>query len=136
MIWKLDTERKWITWWKIVCHASLMEHIVLIGSTSKKSFLMITIVVIPYYVDIVNYLVSRYVPQEFNSQLKKRIYHLSKDYFWDESVMYKKCVGKLLRKCVHAKSFYLAMICHTKNTLEVLELLLRYCNLVIQAFII
>lgn len=48
--------------------------------------------VTPWYANIMNYLVSGYVPPEFISHQRKRFFHLSKRYFWDESFLYKRCV--------------------------------------------
>lgn len=74
---------------------------------------MMTSVVTPWYAYIVNYLVSKYSPPEFNSQKRKRFFHSTKSYLWDEPFLYKKCVNQLLVKCVdYLKTRHMLTACH------------------------
>lgn len=63
---------------------------------------------------IVNYLVNRYVSQEFNSRHRKRFFHESKNYLLDEPDLYRKYVDQLLKRCV--------------DYLEACQILLAYHN--------
>ena len=46
---------------------------------------------LPWYVDIVNYLVSKIMPYGLSFQQKKKFMHDVKYYFWDEPYMFKCC---------------------------------------------
>ena len=43
----------------------------------------------PWYANFVNYLVSRIVPHRFDYQERKRFFHDSKYYLWDEPYLYR-----------------------------------------------
>ncbi|NHN20577.1 hypothetical protein G6046_06495, partial [Bacillus amyloliquefaciens] len=45
---------------------------------------------IPWYADIVNYIVSDILPPMLTWQQQKRFIHETKDYFWDEPYLYKQ----------------------------------------------
>ena len=67
----------------------------------------------PWYADIVNYLVSRYIPPDFNYQQRKRFFHTVKSYFWDEPFLYKKYANQLLRRCVdYSEARQILSACH------------------------
>ncbi|KAE8684537.1 DNA-directed RNA polymerase V subunit 5C-like [Hibiscus syriacus] len=55
---------------------------------------------IPWYADLVNFLVSGVFPYELNSQGKKRFLHDAKFYFWDEPYLFKQCADQMIRRCV------------------------------------
>lgn len=61
-----------------------------------EKLLMMSTAVTTWYAYILNHLVNRYVPLEYNSPPRKRFYHFPKDYLWDKSVLYKKYDGTLL----------------------------------------
>ena len=44
---------------------------------------------IPWYADIVNFLVSGILPYDLNSQGRKRFKHNAKFYFWDKPYLFK-----------------------------------------------
>lgn len=46
-----------------------------------EHLLLMTFVMTPWCADIMNYLVSGYVPQEFNSQQRKRFFYDSNNYY-------------------------------------------------------
>ena len=55
---------------------------------------------VPWFVDYVNYLVAKVIPLEFSYQQKKRFFTHLKHYYWEEYILYKHCVDKVIRRCV------------------------------------
>ncbi|KAK8684265.1 hypothetical protein V6N13_040295 [Hibiscus sabdariffa] len=55
---------------------------------------------IPWYVDIVNFLVSGIVPPDLSSQGRKKFRHDAKFFYWDEPYLFKQCADQMLRRCV------------------------------------
>nr|GMC75286.1 Transposon Ty3-I Gag-Pol polyprotein [Ipomoea batatas] len=54
---------------------------------------------VPWFADIVNYLVSGYIPKDFSYNKRKRFLHDVRDYFWDEPLLFKRCVDGIVRRC-------------------------------------
>ncbi|KAL4376644.1 hypothetical protein GQ457_02G032840 [Hibiscus cannabinus] len=55
---------------------------------------------IPWYADIVNFLVSGILPYELNSQGRKKFKHDARFYFWDKPYLFKQCADQMMRRCV------------------------------------
>ncbi|KAK8578896.1 hypothetical protein V6N12_069240 [Hibiscus sabdariffa] len=55
---------------------------------------------IPWYADIVNFLVSGVLPHELSSQGRKKFKHDARFYFWDEPYLFKHCADQMLRRCI------------------------------------
>ncbi|KAK9034964.1 hypothetical protein V6N11_077015 [Hibiscus sabdariffa] len=55
---------------------------------------------IPWYADIVNFLVSGIVPSDLSSQGRKKFRHDAKFFYWDEPYLFKQCADQVLRRCV------------------------------------
>ena len=55
---------------------------------------------IPWYADIVNYLVARTLPSELTKAQKDKIKSESKYYIWDDPYLWKHCSDQLIRRCV------------------------------------
>ncbi|XP_031384834.1 uncharacterized protein LOC116198747 [Punica granatum] len=55
---------------------------------------------LPWYADIVNYMVSNITPYGLSSQQKKKFLHDVKYYFWDEPYLFKYCADQVIRRCV------------------------------------
>ena len=55
---------------------------------------------VPWFADLVNYLVARVLPPEFSYQQKKRFFAQLKHYYWEEPILYKHCVKQVIRICV------------------------------------
>ncbi|KAK8546634.1 hypothetical protein V6N12_027410 [Hibiscus sabdariffa] len=55
---------------------------------------------IPWYADIVNFLVSGIVPSDLSSQGRKKFRHNAKFLYWDEPYLFKQCADQMLRRCV------------------------------------
>ena len=56
---------------------------------------------IPWYVDIVNYLVTKEIPRTFTKYQKAKLKSDSKYYVWDDPCLWKRCPDQLIRRCVH-----------------------------------
>ncbi|XP_024171927.1 uncharacterized protein LOC112177922, partial [Rosa chinensis] len=54
----------------------------------------------PWYADIVNYMVSRKIPDTMSRAHKDRLKKTIKQYFWDEPYLWKYCSDQLIRRCV------------------------------------
>ncbi|KAK8947387.1 hypothetical protein KSP39_PZI006995 [Platanthera zijinensis] len=55
---------------------------------------------IPWYADIVNYIVSNVLPPDMENQQRKRFLHLVKFYLWDDPYLFKICVDQVIRRCI------------------------------------
>ena len=54
----------------------------------------------PWFADIANYLSCNILPQELTYQQKRKFLHDVRHYFWDDPLLFKKCVDGLFRRCV------------------------------------
>ena len=64
----------------------------------------------PWYANIVNFMVSGYIPPGEN---KKKLQSKSRRYFWDDPYLYWICADGLLRRCVPAvKGIQIIEKCH------------------------
>ena len=57
----------------------------------------------PWFADIVNFISSGKLSEEFNSQQRKKLIYNSKYYFWDEPYLWKLCINGIIRRCVGKK---------------------------------
>ena len=55
---------------------------------------------VPWFVDLVNYLVARVLPPEFSYLQKKRFFAQLKHYYWEEPILYKHCANQVIIRCV------------------------------------
>jgi hypothetical protein len=55
---------------------------------------------VPWYADLVNYLVGNVIPSENSYQQKKKFLHDVKNYYWDEPHLYKQCADGIIRRCL------------------------------------
>ncbi|KAK8578727.1 hypothetical protein V6N12_069071 [Hibiscus sabdariffa] len=70
----------------------------------------------PWYADIVNFLVSGVLPHELSSQGRKKFRHDARYYFWDEPFLFKQCADQMLRRCVpEEKQKDILFHCHTST---------------------
>ena len=51
---------------------------------------------IPWYADIVNYLVTEQMPSSWTKQEKCRFLSMAKWYFWDEPYLFKYCPDQII----------------------------------------
>lgn len=55
---------------------------------------------LPWYADLVNYLVSGVFPLDATAQQKKKLAHDAKFYIWDEPFLFKQGADRMMRRCV------------------------------------
>ena len=55
---------------------------------------------LPWFADIVNYLVSGILPYGMDYRQRKKFLHDSKFYYWEEPLLYKRCADGLIRRCI------------------------------------
>ena len=55
---------------------------------------------VPWFADLMNYLVARVLPPKFSYHLKKRFFAQLKHYYWEEPILYKHCTDQMIRRCV------------------------------------
>ena len=58
---------------------------------------------LPWFSDIVNYLVSKEIPYTFTRYQKDKLKSDAKYYIWDDPYLWKHCPDNLIRRCVHQK---------------------------------
>ncbi|KAK1588944.1 hypothetical protein Q3G72_028877 [Acer saccharum] len=67
----------------------------------------------PWYADLVNYLVSGVVPEDLNSQGRKRFITKAKKYFWDNPYLYTHGPDSVIRRCVpESEQIDVLRFCH------------------------
>ena len=67
-----------------------------------------------WFADIVNYLVAKVIPPEFNYQQKKRFFAHLKHYYWEEPILYRHCADQVIRRCVPEDEMHSILNhCHT-----------------------
>ncbi|KAM5578073.1 hypothetical protein ABKV19_008411 [Rosa sericea] len=69
----------------------------------------------PWYADIVNYIVSRKIPDTMSRAHRDRLKKTVKQYVWDEPYLWKHCSDQLIRRCIpeHEQTAILSF-CHSK----------------------
>lgn len=55
---------------------------------------------LPWYADIVNYLVTGEMPSHWSKQDKSKFLSLVKYFFWDDPYLFKYCPDQIIRRCV------------------------------------
>ncbi|XP_070032002.1 uncharacterized protein [Nicotiana tomentosiformis] len=54
----------------------------------------------PWFADLVNYLVCGIIPDEFSSNQRKKLKRDCKDYYWDEPYLFRICMDGVIIRCV------------------------------------
>ena len=69
---------------------------------------------VPWFADLVNYLVAKVLPLEFSYEQKKRFFAQLKHYYWEEPILYKHCTNQMIRRCVPKEEIESILArCHT-----------------------
>ncbi|XP_074299553.1 uncharacterized protein LOC141630680 [Silene latifolia] len=67
----------------------------------------------PWYADIANYLCSTFIPEEFDSQARKKLKYEARRYVWEEPFLYRRCNDGIYRRCVtHKEGKAILQSCH------------------------
>ena len=61
---------------------------------------LLALSMVPWYADLVNYLVSGIIPPSTSYHQKKKFLWDVKQYFWEEPLLYKHCADGMIRRCV------------------------------------
>ena len=68
---------------------------------------------IPWYTDMVNYLVTGSLPSNLSKSRKAEIKSESKYYVWDKPYLWKFCFDQVIRRCVPENEFQsILAFCH------------------------
>ncbi|CAN6691732.1 unnamed protein product [Malus baccata var. baccata] len=90
------------------------EHNVPIPETFPDEQLLSIEVSEPWYVDLVNYLVSKQVPSTLTKHQCDKLRKDARFYVWDDPYLWKYCSDQILRRCVHDYEFLsILRFCHT-----------------------
>ena len=90
----------------IVDHLSRLDHEGLkknddgvpINETFHDEYLLtITLKELPWFANITNYLISGTLPYGMDYRQRKKFLHDSRFYYWEESLLYKRCTDGLIR---------------------------------------
>ena len=83
-------------------------------SFPDEQILAISQAQIPWYADIVNFLVTERLPPDMSKQQLKRFFHDVKSYYWDEPYLYKQCADQMVRRCVPQEEVLSILLhCHS-----------------------
>ncbi|KAM1106352.1 hypothetical protein EV2_003342 [Malus domestica] len=68
----------------------------------------------PWYVDLVNFLVSKQIPSTFTRHQRDKLRDDARFYVWDDPYLWKFCPDQIVRRCVHDSEFRsILSFCHT-----------------------
>ncbi|CAN6559485.1 unnamed protein product [Malus baccata var. baccata] len=68
----------------------------------------------PWYVDIINYKVTKKIPDDFTRAQKDKLVKTAKYYEWDDPYLWKYCTDQLIRSCVPESEFKSTLtFCHS-----------------------
>lgn len=59
---------------------------------------------LPYYADIVNYLVAKFISKDIDSYAKEKLIVEFKKYIFDDPYLYQLCLNGMLRTCIPRES--------------------------------
>jgi hypothetical protein len=70
---------------------------------------------LPWFADIVNFLVTRQIPSHWTAQDKKKFFAEVRNFFWDDPYLFKYCLDQIIRRCVPNNEFSSVIsFCHLK----------------------
>ncbi|CAN6695195.1 unnamed protein product [Malus baccata var. baccata] len=68
----------------------------------------------PWYADLVNFLVSKQVPNTLSKAQREKLRYDARFYVWDDPYLWKICPDQIVRRCVHNSEFHsILSFCHT-----------------------
>ncbi|CAN6576911.1 unnamed protein product [Malus baccata var. baccata] len=68
----------------------------------------------PWYADIINYTVTKKIPDDFTRAQKDKLVKIAKYYDWDDPYLWKYCLDQLIRRCVPESEFKsILTFCHS-----------------------
>ncbi|KAH9723597.1 hypothetical protein KPL70_007175 [Citrus sinensis] len=61
---------------------------------------LMSVNVVPWFADIVNYLATGQIPEHWAKQDRTKFLSKVKDFFWDDPYLFKYCADQIIRRCV------------------------------------
>lgn len=61
---------------------------------------LMSVNVVPWFADIVNYLATGQIPEHWTKQDRTKFLSKAKDFFWDDPYLFKYCADQIIRRCV------------------------------------
>ncbi|KAH9750378.1 hypothetical protein KPL71_013853 [Citrus sinensis] len=61
---------------------------------------LMSVNVVPWFADIVNYLAIGQIPEHWTKQDRTKFLSKVKDFFWDDPYLFKYCADQIIRRCV------------------------------------
>ena len=61
---------------------------------------LMSVNVVPWFADIVNYLATGQIPEHWTKQDRTKFLSKVKDFFWDDPYLFKYCADQIIRRCV------------------------------------
>ena len=58
---------------------------------------LMSLEVLPWYADIINYLITGQLPEHWTKQDKVKIFTEIKNFFWDDPYLFKYCADQIVR---------------------------------------
>ena len=58
---------------------------------------LMSVEVLPWYADIINYLVTGQLPEHWTKQDKTKLFAEIKNFFWDDLYLFKYCADQIVR---------------------------------------
>jgi hypothetical protein len=75
--------------------------------------LFVVKVQLPWYANIVNYIIAKVFPPAMSSQERKRLISISRYYHWDDPYLFKFCPNQIIGRCVSEEEhFSILQHCH------------------------
>ena len=69
---------------------------------------------VPWFAHIINYLVTKSIPEYCNTHQKKKFFHDIRYYFWEEPQLFHVGVDQIIRRCVpEEEQVHLLSMCHS-----------------------
>ncbi|XP_070046204.1 uncharacterized protein [Nicotiana tomentosiformis] len=84
-------------------------------SFPNEQLLELSLKEVLWFVDFENFLVSGIIPDEFSSNLRKKLKIDCHDYYWDESYLFRICTDGVIRRCVLGEKGDVLGACHSSS---------------------
>ena len=74
---------------------------------------LMSVKALPWYADIVNYLVTSQLLKHWTKQDKAKFFAEIKNFFWDDPYLFKYCADQIVRRCVPENKIHnILSFCH------------------------
>ena len=85
-----------------------------ISDTFSEEQLLAVMTKAPWFVHIMNYLVTKSVPEYWNTNQKKKFFHDIRYYFWDEPQLFHLAANQIIRRCIpKEEQVHILAMCHS-----------------------